>query len=178
MEQDPDFDLVRLLRNRDEQGLLELDKRYARQIYGLIYKMIHNEDQAHLILQDTFLKIWYKIEQYQRSKGRFLTWIFSIARNTTLDWLRSKDHKNQTRVSYVGHEYRIEPIVEGIHPDRIGIKEMTNKLEEKYRMIIELAYFNGYTLADIARENDIPLATVKSRARKAIVLMRELIVEK
>ena len=172
--QRPDHDSVLLLKSRDERGVAILYERHASKLYGLIRQIIHEEQQANIVLQDSFLKIWSRIDQYKEEKGRFLTWIYNIARNTALDLIRSKQYRHQQVVdSILQHHERLLSNANEQKINTIGLKDVVYGLEPKYKLVIDLIYFGGYTHAEIAKEMKIPLGTVKSRVKKALEILRQ-----
>ncbi len=166
--------IIHLLKERDQDGIHLLYRHYGALIYGLIYKIVQLEDLAENVMQDTFMKIWQRIETYNASKGKFIGWIIYIARNTAIDAIRSKNfqhHKQtipvqETLSNHLGYATEL-------NTDYIGIKEVVGKLEAKYADILDLIYFAGFTHAEAAKHLDLPLGTVKSRVRKAIQELRK-----
>ncbi len=168
-------ELVLLLKQRSESAFNYLYQNYANVLYGVVRKVIFDEQTAQDVLQDVFVKIWNNIGQYDAAKGRIYTWMINIARNAAIDKLRSKGEvmkgKIQTgddAVSNVGKGMSTEQST-----DTIGLRKNVGNLKPEYRAIVELAYFKGYTLDEISKTLDIPLGTVKTRMRHAIQLLRE-----
>lgn len=169
-------DLILLLKDQNTEGMEVLYDRYASRIYGIIRRIIPMEDFAENVLNDSLLKIWKNIHQYDSRKGRFLTWMLNIARNTAIDELRSKRYLTTTRTKEIeslttfpqkaSFELKIE---------NIDVKDFVNKLAPKYQKIIELIYFQGYTHAEVSKELELPLGTVKGRVRKAFTDLRILL---
>ena len=164
-----------LLKQQSESAFSYLYQNYANVLYGVIRKVIFDEQTAQDVLQDVFVKIWNNIAQYDSGKGRIYTWMINIARNASIDKLRSRGEvmkaKIQTGedvVSNIGKGMKTEQAT-----DTIGLRQMVGDLKPEYRAIVELAYFNGYTMDEIAKTLDIPLGTVKTRMRHAIQLLRE-----
>ena len=169
-------EIVQLLLQRDPKGINVLYDQYAELIYGLICKIVKIEDVADIVLQDTFLKIWKKIDTYHSYKGRFLTWVLNIARNTAIDMLRSKNYRESRQLTdFQGLPHEVLSNGMEIRVDDIGIRELVTRLDPKYTTIIELIYFNGYTYAEASETLNLPLGTVKSRARKAFRDLRTLL---
>lgn len=167
-------ELVLLLQQRSEAAFNYLYQNYAGVLYGIVHKVIFDEQTAQDVLQDVFVKIWNNISQYDPAKGRIYTWMLNIARNAAIDKLRSKGEimkgKIQTGediVDNLGRGMRTEQAT-----DTIGLRRMVGELEPQYRAIVELAYFKGYTMDEISKTLDIPLGTVKTRMRHAMQLLR------
>ena len=165
-----------MLSGRNAEGLEILYDNYSTALYGVIFRIIGNEEIAEDVLQETFLKIWNNFSMYDSAKGRLFTWMVNIARNMAIDKVRSKEfsqiHKNQPltdSVSLVDFDNQAT-----YNPETIGLKEMVRKLEPEYRQIIDLLFFGGYTQNEAAEKLSIPLGTVKTRSRAAIMKLRQL----
>ena len=173
-----DQEIVTLLLNKDEQGIEILYRQYGGFLYGFITQIVNRNDFAQLVLQNTFLKIWNNIESFDFKKGIFITWMISIARNTAIDMLRSKDYKQTLRLlSFENIPSGEEPMVEGIRIEHIDVKEMLRKLKPDCSEILEYVYFKGYTYKEASEELGIPLGTAKSRIRKGFKDLRNILKE-
>lgn len=171
-------DLLPLLCNHDSKAFAQLYDDYSAILYGLLYRMIRDEKEAENLVQDTFVKIWKKISDYDPAKGAFYTWALSIARNTGIDYLRSA--KNIQRLK----TQNIENYVTKSMPDLSSgdlefqdLRTLVKKLEPKYQEVIELVYFLGYTQQEASDQLQIQLGTVKTRSRIAIRELRKWIPE-
>jgi RNA polymerase sigma factor (sigma-70 family) len=168
--------LISQLRNRDRKGYEKLYNNYSAALYGVIFRMIKNREMSEDILSEAFIKIMRSIELYDASKGRFFTWILNITRNLTLDKLRSKEfHKSSVTSGFdeVGEVNNMAGS-SSINPSHIDVRRITAMLLPGQKLLIDLAFFKGYTYAEVAEELNIPLGTVKTRIRKAISTLREL----
>jgi RNA polymerase sigma-70 factor (ECF subfamily) len=159
---------------RDAMGLV-YDK-YSSFLYGLIVKIVHSEEIAEDILQEVFVRIWKNISMFDRKKAKFITWIANIARNLSIDKIRSKEYKNKLQNHNIDDFVNIiaESPASGFNPEHIGVKEMLEKLKPEHKELIDLVYFKGYTQSDAADKLGIPLGTVKTRIRAAINNLREI----
>jgi len=166
--------LVLTLRSGDGNAFAHLYDSYAPALFGIIYRIIDDEKEAENLLQDCFVKIWQNIHRYDPEKGRLATWLFNIARNTAIDFRRSKyfnqKQKNQNIGNLVGGDidqpYSI-PVI-----DTLGLRQLVERLTPVCREVIEWMYFEGYTQQEIADQKGIPLGTVKSRTRLALKELR------
>lgn len=165
-------ELLLRIQKGDEEAFSVLYDKYSPSLYGLILKIVKQEDLANDILQDCFVKIWQKINQFDPNKGTIFTWMLNICRNKSIDSLRSFkrefDGKNRMSESSVNMEKEEE-----INVNAIGLKDIINKLPEEKRIIVEYLYFRGYTQQETSEELEIPLGTVKTRARGAIQALKE-----
>ena len=173
-----DFDEITLLqRLKDDDGdaFIGLYNHYHRPLFAYILRFIKVPALAEDVLQDVFVKIWQNIQSYDVSKGRLFTWMLNIARNASIDTLRSRTYQNSRKnrslpdnVDGSGFAQSAE-----FNVDNIGVKKSLEKLREDHRVLIELAYFKGYTHEEIAEIETIPLGTVKTRLRNALLQLRE-----
>ena len=170
-------ELVLRLQNQDQQAFGYLYDNYAAALNGIIYRMVENRELAEDILQEAFVKIWNNFSSYDTGKGRLFTWMLNITRNLTIDTLRSKGYKKQAKISSdensVGNLSDDGKIAERF--DAMGIRKQLANLKPEQRSIIDLAYFNGYTQDEISKEMGIPLGTVKTRMRAAIIELRKML---
>lgn len=169
--------LVSRLKAKDKAALSYLYDNYSAAIYGAISRIVTDEDVAEEVLQDVFMKYWEKIDSYDASKGRLFTWMLNLARNLSIDKLRSKEIKKTKKTDDISHNvYNVES-ENLIHQneDAIGVKDLMKNLREEERKIVEMVYFNGYTQSEIADETGIPLGTVKTRLRMALKNLRSVL---
>lgn len=169
-------EIISLLLQQDEKGFNYLYDNYAPAIYGIITKVVVEKEYADEVIQDVFVKIWKNIKQFAPEKGRLYTWMINLARNTAIDYIRSKgfqnEQKNQSIPEFVNDS---EKYATTSNVDHIGMKEVLLQLKEEWRELIELAYFKGYTQQEIAERLDIPIGTVKTRTRNALIELKSLL---
>jgi RNA polymerase sigma factor (sigma-70 family) len=165
---------VKRLQAKDKSALELLYENYSGALYGVIFRVLKNEDIAEEVLQDVFLKIWDRFEQYDSTKGKLFTWMLNIARNQAIDKTRSKEiSKDQkTRgiekvVSRIDSRESVEQKVEDI-----GVKDIIRNLPDDQQFVVEYLYFKGYSQSELAEEFNIPLGTVKTRLRLAMQSLR------
>jgi RNA polymerase sigma factor (sigma-70 family) len=165
-------ELVRLLQQKDKSAFSELYDNYSSALYGVILRILNNdEESAQDILQDSFIKIWKNFDSYDHSKGSLFTWILNIARNTAIDKLRSSGRKP---IQSMEQNVYVEAAHYNQNVDRIGLKEIVSKLKPEHRTIIDMAYFDGFTQEEISDKLKLPLGTVKTRARTALIELRKI----
>jgi len=170
-------ELVTGLQSRDQQAFSYLYDNYAAALNGIIYRMVENRELAEDILQEAFIKIWNNFSSYDMGKGRLFTWMLNLTRNLTIDTLRSKGYKKQGKIS--GDENTVSNYTDDSRIaerfDAMGLRKQLANLKPEQRSIIDLAYFNGYTQDEISKEMGIPLGTVKTRMRTAILELRKML---
>jgi len=169
-------ELVLLLKQQSREAFNYLYRQYGAVLFGVINKVVYDEHIAEDVLQDVFVKIWTNINQYDAGKGRLYTWMINIARNASIDKLRSKGEimkgKIQTGETVVNNLERGMKTEQAT--DTIGLRKMVAALKPEYETIINLAYFKGYTLDEISKALGLPLGTVKTRMRSGIKQLREV----
>jgi len=167
-----DHQIVYRLRQKDKCVVADLYDRYAPVLFGVIVSIVRSEAIAEDVLQDTFIKVWKNSHTYDSSKGTLFTWLLNIARNTAIDHTRSKSFRFNGQFQSIDPE-RHDACDHSTqrHMDKVGVRKIVNALEEKYRVIIDLIYFQGFTQQEVQEYLGIPLGTVKSRTR---IALREL----
>lgn len=146
--------------------------RYASSVMGLCFRVIGNREMAEEIVQETFWSLWRKADGYDAEKGSLATWLFRIARNSSIDLLRRHQARPEPVALEETHYQRPDEVdVAGLAWDaqqRQQIHQALTKLPPDQRQIIEMAYFQGKTRREIADECNVPLGTVHTRARLAL----------
>ena len=169
-------ELVSLLKDRDNSAFSYLYDNYSGALYGIIIQILDNTELSSDVLQEVFINIWRKIESYDPSKGRLYTWMLNIARNASIDTLRSKSFQNsQKNQSFPENVDSLSAGGSQPNPDHIGLRKMLQKLKAEQRVLIDLAYFKGYTHEEIAEIEGVPLGTVKTRIRAALQQLRTIL---
>lgn len=164
--------LIDSLRKKDDEAFSYLYEHYSGALYGVIKQIMADTELSNDVLQETFVNIWRRIESYDQTKGRLFTWMLNIARNAAIDKTRSKGFQQSQRQVPLDGE-AIQPSVRpGI--DDYGLKKLILKLRDEQRLLIDLSYFQGYTHEQIATALHIPLGTVKTRIRSALIQLRAL----
>lgn len=168
-------ELVVLLKQKSQEAFNYLYKNYSGVLYGIVKRVISDDQTAEDVLQDVFVKIWNNIEQHNSEKGRIYTWMINIARNAAIDKLRSKGEIMKSKI-HTGEDV-VYNVSTGLkteqQTDTIGLRKVVAGLKPEYEVIVDLAYYKGFTLDEIAKTLEIPLGTVKTRMRHAMQLLRE-----
>lgn len=163
------------LQMQDQSAFSYLYDNYAAALNGVIHRMVDDVQLSEDILQEAFIRIWNNFKQYDAGKGRLFTWMVNITRNLTIDTLRSKGYKKQQKISQNESSvtnYQNKDNVARF--DGIGLNKQLAFLKPEYKNLIDLAYFAGYTQEEISKEMGIPLGTVKTRMRSAIMELRKM----
>jgi RNA polymerase sigma-70 factor (ECF subfamily) len=173
-------ELVDLLKDKDQSAFSYLYDNYSGALYGVIYKMVEDRELAEDILQEAFLKIWKNFFNYDNLKGRLFTWMLNITRNLTIDTIRSKGYRKQGKIQNTDNA--VDNITSNANAnetfDALGIRNHLTLLKDNQKQIIDLAYFEGFTQDEISKQLGIPLGTVKTRMRAAIMELRKILQNK
>ena len=162
------------LRNRNVTVFEYVYDHYAGALYGVVLRVVRNEEVAQEVLQDALLKIWDKIDTYDPAMVRLFTWMLNLTRNLAIDRTRSREMSQVKKtddidrfVHSIENQQRYEQEV-----DTIGLKEILQRLPDDQRFVLEHLYLKGYTQSELSQEFNIPLGTVKTRARMALIELR------
>lgn len=171
----PEEDLVRALKGKETIAIQALYDMYSGALLGVISRIVVNPEIAEDLLQETFIKIWNSGEHYDSTKGRLFTWMINVARNLSIDKLRSKDFRNATKnqdiennVDFIDSQKKIT-----FNADTLGLRDMVTALKPEFNNVLDMVYFKGYTHVEAAEELNLPLGTVKTRIRMAIMELRK-----
>ncbi len=175
MIQPQEKEIIELLSRSDKKAIGLIYDHYGAALYGVVLKIcMQDEALAQDVIQEGLVNVWKNANRYDSSKGRLFTWVLNICRNKALDRYRQLKRKNEIQTNtdnvnaYEGHAQTV------FNTDTIGLQQEVEKLPEEQRVLIEMAYFQGYTQSQLSEKLDIPLGTIKTRIRNAIVALRKV----
>ena len=177
-----DADLARRLKARDSSAMRELYDRYGRLVYSLILRMVRNAAAAEDLVQETFLRVWNRMQAFDQERGALGPWVLAVARNRAIDYLRSADGKMSAaaleldQLEYPGKFCDFEDRALSLDRAR-RIKDAFEKLTPHQKTVVELAYFEGLSQTEMAERLQQPLGTVKTWVRSALKVLREQLTE-
>lgn len=181
-----DLRLVILARNGDQRAYAELMKRYRDSIYYMLLKMVNNPSDADDLTIEAFGKAFKNIHLYTPNYA-FSTWLFRIATNNCIDFIRRKksapaaidqQQEEQENPATNLQSSTPDPEEELIKQQKIThLKYVVSQLKPQYRKLIELRFFKEYSYEEIAKELDIPLGTVKAQIFRAKELLYNILVK-
>lgn len=170
--------LVRRLQAKDKSAVEEIYDSYAPSLYGIAMHIVKSEAIAQDVVQETFIKVWKNAAAYDTKKGTLFTWLLNITRNGAIDKTRSAAFRRRRQAVPIDeHLKNNHQLSTAQNTDQIGLRTFVDQLEDKYREIIELAYFQGYTQQEIAEHLQLPIGTVKSRVRIGLRELRNIFSE-
>ncbi|WP_170227044.1 RNA polymerase sigma factor [Luteibaculum oceani] len=186
LKKQEEWHLIDLARNKsDEQAFAEIFARYKGYVFHLVLQMIRDHDIAEDLLIEIFTKAFSKLHTFQ-PRSSFSSWLATIAKNHTLDYLRKKRPKKVSLDAALDTDDDA-PFLElkdenPIAIDQMIIKERNNKLRRivetlkpKYRTLIELRYYQELSYDEIAQKLNIPLGTVKAQLFRARDLLSQIV---
>ena len=163
-----------MLQKRDEKAFSYLYENYSGALYGIINSIVTDKEIANDVLQNVFVNIWRKIESYDASKGRLFTWMLNIARNASIDEIRSKGFRDSQKNQSFADNVDIRGMSVGPVFDDVGLRKVLTKLKGELRVLVDMSYFQGFTHEEISKALNIPLGTVKTRIRSALIQLRTM----
>src|SRR5262245_15654059 len=172
-----DSSLVARMQRRDPKALAELYDRYGRVTYSLILRVVRDTGIAEDLVQETFLRVWNRVNGFDAQKGSIGPWLLAVARNRAIDYLRSSAGRERNAVEYEEVEHPslfcdMEKDILSSDKARI-VKSAIEKLAPNQRQVIELAYFEGLSQTEMAERMGQPLGTVKTWVRTALKNLRD-----
>ncbi|WP_397361986.1 RNA polymerase sigma factor [Olleya sp. R77988] len=165
--------IVTHLKNGDTQAINLLYENYADALFGVIKKVISDDDLAQDVLQETLIKVWKKGKSYNPDKAKLFTWLYRIAYNSAIDKIRSVKNKSNKEIQIEdSNVYKLT--TSSLNEDVLDLKKHLKSLDLKYQVVINALYFEGMTQQEASEELDIPLGTIKSRLKIALREMKKI----
>jgi len=185
-----DFKLIdHAVNDGDEQSYAELMDRYKRPVYHMVLKMVRNIDDAEDLTMEAFAKAFKNLHKFKKDYT-FSTWLFRIATNNAIDFIRKKKldtfslntsfkDDGGEPVNIDVEDSNLNPQEETIKDQKIELVQMfVTKLPPKYQRLVRLRYFDELSYDEIAKTLDAPLGTVKAQLHRARELMYDLVKDK
>jgi len=174
---DGDPELVQRLQRRDPQALGELYDRYGRIVFSLILRIVRDAGTAEDLVQETFLRVWNRVQGFDAEKGAIAPWLLAVARNRAIDYLRSVAGRERNALEFEETDHPALYVdMEGdiLTSDQARvISGALKKLNANQRQVIELAYFEGLSQSEMAERMGQPLGTIKTWVRTALKNLRD-----
>jgi len=173
-----DAALVQQLLRRDVRAFEQLYDRHSRIVYGLVRRILQQGSTAEEVVQDVFLQLWRNASRYQASRGPFVPWLLTLARNRALDTLRLKSERQRRRedqteeLPQIAQAPQYEQALDEKRRAEV-VRSLMSSLSAPQKKAIELAYFEGLSHSEIAEALHEPLGTVKSWIRNGLIRLKE-----
>jgi RNA polymerase sigma-70 factor (ECF subfamily) len=167
--------LIAALQKHDNEAYHYLYSNYRGAMFTIISQFVPDTETANDILQEVFIAVWKNIDKYDPEKGRLFTWLHTLTRNAAINTIRTKNfksfQKNEQLSDYVsGIELKT---AQQQNINLIGLRKQVHQLRAEYKAIVELFYYNGFTQEEVAKILEIPIGTVKTRLRNALIELRK-----
>jgi len=178
--------LVSAAKSGDQKAFEDLMKKYRKSVYYMLLKMVYNPDDAEDLTQEAFAKAFTSLHKFD-SKFAFSTWLFRIATNNCIDFIRKKKlltysidqpvDEDSDRPFFIDiRDKNYNPNEEMIHSERSQIiHEAVEKLPQRYKILVQMRYFDEKAYEELAEELNLPLGTVKAQLHRARELLNELL---
>ncbi len=171
--------LVEMIQSKSEKGFDVLYNMYCDALYSAIIKIVKRTDVTDDLLQETFVKIWKHIDCFKPEKGTLYTWMLNIARNQSIDYLRSSDYHKQLlneEIDLFSFKFDVIDTTKNniCQIEFADFKRKAKQLDPKYAEVINMIFFYGWTHKQTALKLMLPIGTVKTRARKGLSLLKIL----
>ncbi|OBZ19264.1 RNA polymerase [Bacillus sp. FJAT-27264] len=180
-----DYELMLLVKQKRQEALSILYDRHAGLVYSFAFKSLKDEQASRDIVQLVFVRLWTTESGYDPDKGGFVSWLVTITRNITTDWLRKQRRLNDGVAPYVPEQLERIPDA-GASPEatvereslKVQIRSAYRYLSKPQIELLEHFYWQGYTLKELSSYYKEPLGTVKNRLHQTLkILRRHLISE-
>jgi RNA polymerase sigma-70 factor (ECF subfamily) len=183
-----DDELMGRLGSRDLGAFEALYDRYGDLVYSVALRVVGDTHVAEDVAQDVFLRVWRRPEQFDLTRGKFVTWLLSVTRNRSIDERRSRGRRLRYEALpssaeeedvLPSNDDRDDPALATVlADDRVAVRAALEVLPAEQKLAIQLAYFGGFTQQEIANKLGQPLGTVKTRIRLGMQKMRSSLEER
>jgi RNA polymerase sigma-70 factor (ECF subfamily) len=181
-ELEAEIELLKKIGQGDRESFGELYDRFSGPLFSAAYRVLNSQVAAEEVLQDVFIQIWEKAQLYNPAIGKPLTWAVTLTRNKAIDRLRSMQRRNRLQENAQREAENFERFDGQSSFDAVAltetcklVREAMEKLSQDQRQVIELAFFSSMTHTEIAERLSVPLGTIKTRIRRGLMKLRELI---
>lgn len=181
-DRDDENDLVKRISLGDQNALETLYDRYRNLIYSVTLKIVQKNEDAEEVTQEIFMQLWNKAKYFDVSKGNVYVWLMTLTRNKAIDKIRSKHYKMEKQTNDLEYVSLFESssdktgLENAINTEQsIHVKNALGKLEDNQRILLEDAYYQGYSQSELSEKYEIPLGTVKTRMRSGLKKLRILL---
>ncbi len=172
-----DLELIQRILDRRQEALAELYDRYAPLLLAVTRRILPSPAEAEEALQETFFRVWNQADRYAAAASSVSTWLVLVARDRALEHLRQRQQRGRPAASPTA-ERGVETLP-GVHIESAAVKERRARVQgalvgfpPEHREILEMAFFDGLSLGEIAERLRTPLSAVQARALRAMKQLR------
>ena len=187
MDKKIDVALIAAARSNDPEAFAALVKKYLAPVYSFVRRFTGRPEDAEDITQETFIKVWQNFNRYDERRS-FTAWLFRIARNTAIDWVRrrrdhafsdfERDDGSNALIETVADETMLPDALADQAQDLIFLEKLLAQLSPAQREVILLRHETGMTFEEMSEAMNVPLNTIKSRYRRALAVLQALVHQK
>lgn len=166
----------------DESAFEDLYDQYAQALLNVAFRILGNQAEAEEVLQETFVVVWDRARSFDSRRGQVWSWLLAIIKSRALDRLRSRRASQQREQRHTlersdSELTRTSPVEAcELGEQRQRVRQALGQLSPSQRQIVEMSYYQGLSQSAIAQQLDIPLGTVKTRARQGLAILRAALV--
>jgi RNA polymerase sigma-70 factor (ECF subfamily) len=180
LEAREDTRLLNLIGEGNQSALAALYRRHGGLIYSLLLRMLAREMEAQEVMQDTFVQIWRRADQFDAVRSSPVAWMIMIARGLAIDRLRARARREAGHAAYEREIVSLEMEINGrrqTEPDDLAdvCASALNRLPDEQSRALQLAFFRGWTHEEISSATGEPLGTVKARIRRGLLTLRKIL---
>ncbi len=175
-----ELELIARIARSERAAFEELYTRYSNILYATAFKFLKQDADAQDVVQDVFIQIWDKAKLYDPTKGKPLTWVLTMTRNRSIDRIRAIQRRSRLRNDFetettVDESTEIREALSKVDANEKGqiLRDAVSSLSLQQRVVIEMAFFRGHTQTEIAEKLGEPLGTIKARARRGLMKLKE-----
>ena len=176
-----DANLVRRMAGGDKQACADLYDRFSRPLYSVALRILNDSSEAQDIIQDVFLTLWEKANEFDESRGSAFGWAVTLVRNRSIDRLRTRRRRGTLLSESFAEDIpgasmssAVDSVDELIFKEKsVAVRSALSTLPKEQSHALELAFFSGLTQQEIAGRLNEPLGTVKARIRRGLLKLRD-----
>ena len=160
----------------DRTALEELYQRTSSKLFGVCLRICGDRSAAEDVLQEVYIKVWHRADQYQAGTYSPISWLAVIARNASIDWLRKNGRQNyddEAVIEIIADDAPLGDTVIEEKQQKARIMDCLEELDEEQNRPIRSAFFGGLTYSQLAKQIEVPLSTMKSRIRRGLMSLKK-----
>ena len=160
----------------DRTALEELYQLTSSKLFGVCLRICGDRSAAEDVLQEVYIKVWHRADQYQAGTYSPISWLAVIARNASIDWLRKNGRQNyddEAVIEIIADDAPLGDTVIEEKQQKARIMDCLEQLDEEQNRPIRSAFFGGFTYSQLARQIEVPLSTMKSRIRRGLMSLKK-----